>query len=128
MTQILWIYTDKKKNLCELVFYPYAIITQENHFQLKQVPSLRGTKQSRITKHKNINNNKSCLSDYVIEILDCYIVPTEELIDCVNHNFVSDEERRFKKQYCTTWVAIIVSLIIGVGGIITNIIINLYRR
>lgn len=42
---------------------------------------------------------------------------SQELKDLVEHNFKSEEERRFVKQQRLTWVSIAVALIIGLLGI-----------
>ena len=47
---------------------------------------------------------------------------SEELIGLVDNDFKSEEERRFRKQQCLTWVSIGVTAFIGIAGLIIAII------
>lgn len=42
---------------------------------------------------------------------------SQDLIDLAHNNFKSEEEIRFKKQQCLTWISIAVALIIGLLGL-----------
>lgn len=57
------------------------------------------------------------ISDLLIEYVDKEIIPSHSLRVLVSKNFVTEEERRFKKQICATWIAILVSFLIGISGI-----------
>lgn len=42
---------------------------------------------------------------------------SEELKNLVRNNFKTDEEKRFKKNFCLTWVGIIVAFLVGIFGL-----------
>lgn len=54
-------------------------------------------------------------------LTDNYTI-SKELQELVKHNFKSEEERRFAKQQCLTWISIIIAGLIGLGSLIINMI------
>lgn len=51
-------------------------------------------------------------------LFHCAFSVSEELRELVNNNFKSEEEIRFRKQQCLTWVSIIAATLIGILGIV----------
>jgi hypothetical protein len=45
------------------------------------------------------------------------IYPSQELIDLVNNNFKTKDEKRYKSQIWVTWISIGVALLIGLAGL-----------
>ncbi|NQV17212.1 MAG: hypothetical protein HQ534_01520 [Armatimonadetes bacterium] len=60
--------------------------------------------------------------DLLIQYAGKNIIATNELITLEGNKFISTDEIRFKKQYCNTIIAIILSFIIGIMSIVFNII------
>lgn len=60
------------------------------------------------------------VSDWLLNNCDKQIVVGYDLVELVNDKFISKEELRFRKQRKITWISIIVSFIIGLGGIAMN--------
>jgi hypothetical protein len=54
-----------------------------------------------------------------------YSIPSPALKELVTHDFIDDEERKFTKSLRASWVAIWISLALGVIGIIMNTINNI---
>jgi hypothetical protein len=54
-----------------------------------------------------------------------YSIPSPALKELVSHDFIGDEERKFTKSLRASWVAIWISLSLGLFGIIMNIINNI---
>lgn len=54
-----------------------------------------------------------------------YSIPSPALKELVSHDFIDDEERKFTKSLRASWVAIWISLALGLAGIIMNIINNI---
>jgi hypothetical protein len=50
------------------------------------------------------------------------LVPLETLRDLVSNNYVTEEKRRFLWQQRMTWFSIVVSIVIGLSALITNIL------
>jgi len=48
------------------------------------------------------------------------IVPLEPLKDLVQNKYVSQEDRRFNKQYMQAWAGIVVAILLGIYGIFSN--------
>ena len=51
-------------------------------------------------------------------LFHCTFSVSEELRELVKNNFRSEDEIRFRKQQCLTWVSIIAATLIGILGII----------
>ena len=47
---------------------------------------------------------------------------SQELRDLIKHNFKSEEEVRFTKQQCATWISVFLAFIIGLASIIVTLI------
>lgn len=58
--------------------------------------------------------------DLLIKYVNKEIMPSPSLRKLENNNFVSDDEIRFKRQQCVAWTAIIISILLGLYGIINN--------
>jgi len=58
--------------------------------------------------------------DLLIKYVHKEIMPSPSLRELENNGFKSDEEIRFNKQYVVTWIAIAVSLFLGLYGIYNN--------
>ena len=58
--------------------------------------------------------------DLLIKYLHKEIMPSPSLRSLENNKFVSDEEIRFRKQQLATWIAIIVSILLGLYGMYNN--------
>lgn len=62
--------------------------------------------------------NKSIVYLDIVQNLNKYanaiIYPLPRLIDYVEHNFKTIEQRRFEKQKCLTWISILVAVVIGI--------------
>lgn len=54
----------------------------------------------------------------ISKTLTSWISVSQELKDLVNHNFKSEEQRRFLKQQRLTWISIAVALLIGLLGVL----------
>lgn len=60
--------------------------------------------------------------DIVVSFVHKEIIPSQELVQLHSNDFISEEEKRFKKQHVATWVSIIIAGIIGIGGILYQVI------
>ena len=58
----------------------------------------------------------------ISKTLTSWFSVSQELKDLVNHNFKTEEERRFIKQQQLTWISIAVTAFIGIAGLIIAII------
>ncbi len=58
--------------------------------------------------------------DLLIKYVHKEIMPTPSLKNLEKNNFVSDKDIKFKKQFRATWTAIIVSILLGLYGMINN--------
>lgn len=54
-----------------------------------------------------------------------YSIPSPALKELVSHDFIDDEERKFTKSLRASWVAIWISLALGLAGIVMNIANNI---
>jgi len=54
--------------------------------------------------------------------LNCWFSVSQELEDLVKNGFKSEEQVRFQKQQCLTWISIFVAAAIGIAGLIIGII------
>ncbi|MEX0779230.1 MAG: hypothetical protein WD037_05825 [Balneolales bacterium] len=54
-----------------------------------------------------------------------YSIPSPALKEIVSHNFIDDEDRKFTKSLRSSWVAIWISLALGLAGIVMNITNNI---
>jgi hypothetical protein len=87
--------------------------------------------EETVEPHLYFNIEENTIVKFFKKNINKFVVFSEDLIHLIKNKFVSDEEIRFKKQYCATWVTIIIALLIGLAGIIINIIlfiINLLCR
>ena len=58
--------------------------------------------------------------DLLIQYVHKEIMPSPSLRELENNNYISDEEIKFKKQFTATWIAIIVSIFLGLYGMYNN--------
>jgi hypothetical protein len=58
----------------------------------------------------------------VCKTIYSWFTVSQELKDLVEHNFETEEERRFIKQQQLTWISIAVTAFIGIAGLIIAII------
>jgi hypothetical protein len=54
-----------------------------------------------------------------------YSIPSPALKELVSHDFIEEEERKFTKSLRASWVAIWISLALGIAGIVMNITNNI---
>lgn len=54
--------------------------------------------------------------------LNCCFSVSQELEDMVKNDFKTEEQIRFKKQQCLTWISIFVAAAIGIASLVINII------
>lgn len=62
-----------------------------------------------------------CLRDLAWKYCHTFSIPSPALKELVAQGFVDDEERRYLKSLRASWVAIFVSLALGLAGIVMNI-------
>ncbi len=62
------------------------------------------------------------ISSWLLNNCDKQIVVSYDLVELVKDNFISKDELRFRKQQKITWISIIVSFLIGLSGIIMNLL------
>src|SRR5574344_153611 len=76
-----------------------------------------------LNKKYILKTDKSYPNEYFIYRDTCFyeLLLSETIVDIVNNNFKSVEQRRFEKQYCISKIALITAIIIGVASIIFNI-------
>jgi len=73
--------------------------------------------------------NRPCLTmpiadqtvvDLLIKYINKEIRPSPLLKQLERNNYLTDEEIKFTKQYCVTWVAVFISVLIGLYGVYNN--------
>lgn len=62
-----------------------------------------------------------CLRDLAWKYCHSFSIPSPALKELVSQGFIDDEERRFIRSLRASWVAIFVSLALGLAGIVMNI-------
>jgi hypothetical protein len=88
---------------------------------------IEGCEQSNESEEEQLNETpffnieENTIVEFLRKNLNQFVVPTEELINLVKNNFVSDEEKRFKKQQKLTKCGIMVALFVGISSLIINI-------
>lgn len=75
---------------------------------------------NRLSIENKLPDNNIC--KIFISFIHKEIIPSEELVQLSNNNFVPADELKFKKQMVATWVSIIIAALIGISGIIYQII------
>ena len=60
------------------------------------------------------------LCELLVRITRKEIIPSPALRDFVSNDFMTIEERQFRKQYVATWAAIILSGFLGISGILLS--------
>jgi hypothetical protein len=66
-------------------------------------------------------DDNTIIVNFLKENLEKFVVPTGNLIHLVENKFVSDEEKRFRKQQRCTVAGLIIAFITGIGSLLINI-------
>lgn len=61
------------------------------------------------------------INQYIRYFLYSDILPTTTLIEIYDNKFETEDKRRYKEQRCISWIAIVVSIIIGIASIFISI-------
>ena len=68
----------------------------------------------------NMSIDDQTVVDLLIKYVHKEIRPSPLLMQLEKNNYLTDEEIKFNKQYVVTWVAVIVSVLIGLYGVYNN--------
>jgi hypothetical protein len=67
------------------------------------------------------NIEENTIVEFIRNNINQFVVPTGDLTHLVENEFVSDEDKKFKRQQKLTILSIIVALLIGISSLIINI-------
>lgn len=68
-----------------------------------------------------VSVNDERIQKYIKYFLYSDILPTTTLIEIYDNKFETEDRRRYKEQICISWIAIAVSIIIGIASIFISI-------
>lgn len=78
----------------------------------------QGAEDSVAVRH---SFSDSKIIDLIIQYIDKRLLPSVELKELEKHKFKSSEERKFFKEQLVAWIAIAISIILGLVGIFMNV-------